>query len=308
MSRGSALALVLAVAVGASGCAYRSVAERGLCVDRSIRTRPFDDSRVMAADIEGLVYVPGDDKLWIGDDNADQLYVVERYSGAFRGRLRARDFEAFFPEAAECDDGDGDPETRCSYTTELETLLYDPDTATLYVINTVGDVDRDPPVDRAALFVLRREGSHENFRFRWWRELPAGYQYEAAAMIEGRVFVAVDDTLVEYDLETNRMASRPALRTSAGHISGVGWDGTHVWLVTFDRILVQVDWRSREQVAAYELQPFGITRPKGLALAPGEFLIPEGNAPNPILALRFDTAPTGLVRAGWAGGWPRSCP
>lgn len=311
MSRGAACGLAVALALAAGACSYRGTPEPGLCLDRQISTRPFEGSRVAAAEAAGLAYVPGDDDLWLGDGEADQLYVFERRTGTYRGRLPARQFVEAFPEAGRCGEeagGDGAAGSGCSYTDELETVLYDPDTATLYVINRVDDAAPRGPEDRPALFTLRRRAGGEGFRFWDWRALPEGSTYRTGAVIEGRIYVAVGDALVEYQPESNRLAREPALRSPAGPIAGVAWDGSHVWLVEPGGTLVRLEWPTGEPVASHDLASLGIRRPTGLALGPGEILVPEGRSPHPVHVLRLEAAPTGLVRAGWAGGWPHSCP
>jgi len=311
VSRGAARAVAVALALAAGACSYRGAPEPGLCLDRQISTRPFEGSRVTAAGAAGLAYVPGDDHLWLGDGEADQLYVFERRTGAYRARLPARRFVEAFPEAGRCGEGAGEgggAGPGCSYTDQLETVLYDPDTATLYVINAVDDADPRGPEDRPALFTLRRREGGEGFRFWEWRKLPEGSTYRTGTVIEGRIYVAVGDALVEYELESNRLAREPVLRSPAGPIAGVAWDGSHVWLVEAAGALVQLEWPTAEPVASHDLASLGVRRPAGLALGPGEILVPEGRSPHPIHVLGLEDAPTGLVRAGWAGGWPRSCP
>jgi len=309
VSRAGVCGMVLLLGLATAACSIRGAPEPGLCRVRQIATQPFEESRVLALAPAGLAYVPGDDHLWLGDGEADQLYVLERRTGAFRGRLPAHRFVEAFPEAGHCGaPGDASAAT-CSYTDELRTVLYDPDTATLYVLNAARDASRGRPESRPALFVLRRRAGGESFQFQEWKKLPPGASYRAGAVIDGRILVAAGDVLIEYDAETNRLATEPWLHSPAGPIAGVGWDGSHVWLVASGGALVEFDGGTGEELARYDLTFAGVRQPTGLALGPGEILVPDGGrGPRPIHALRVAPAPTGLVRAGWAGGWPHSCP
>jgi len=299
---------LLLLGLATAACSVRGAPEAGLCRVREIATQPFAGSRVLAPGAAGLAYVPGDDHLWLGDGEADQLYVLERRTGTFLGRLPAHRFVEAFPEAGRCEVEGGASAPVCSYTDQLRTVLYDPDTATLYVINAARDASRGRPESRPALFVLRRRAGSENFQFQRWQKLPPGPSYRAGAVIDGRILVADGDVLVEYDAEAGRLASEPWLRSPAGPIAGIGWDGSHVWLAASGGTLVELDGETGDELARYDLASVGVRRPTGLALGPGELLIPDGWPPHPIHALRVARAPTGLVRAGWAGGWPSSCP
>lgn len=293
--------------VAGLGCVYRSSPETGLCRDRTLDTKPFRGSRVFSGDIENLVFVKEEDTLWISDDNANQIYQVARNDGEFKARLRARDMVAAFPDAGRCDDGDDDPETECSYVEELETLAYDPEARTLYIINTVGDPELTPPKGKPAIFLLRKRSADQNFRFRSWQELPKGPRYNAAVVIDGTLYMAVDAELRAYTWSDNRLDDTAALSIPHGDIVGAGYDDPHLWLLTTSRKLVRIRWEDRSEDGVWDLGAQNLGKAKGLAVARGEIHVADGNMPNPIYALRFDTAPkTG--RPAWLGGWPRSCP
>jgi outer membrane protein assembly factor BamB len=305
-SRVTSLFLGLSLAAGV-GCVYRSSPETGLCRDRTLDSKPFRGSRIFSGDIENLVYVNEEETLWISDDNADQIYQVDRNSGDFKARLRARDMVAAFPDAGRCEDGDDDPETECSYVEELETLAYDGQARTLYIINTVGDPERTPPKDKPAIFRLRKREADQNFRFRNWQELPNGPRYDAAVVADGTLYVAVDAELRAYTWSDNTLDGTAALSTPHGNIVGAGYDGEHVWLLTVSRKLVRIRWSDRSEDGVWDLESQSIGKAKGLAVAPGEVFVADGDQPNPIYALRFDTT-QGMGRPAWLGGWPRSCP
>jgi hypothetical protein len=314
MQRSRLAILALLAAFVASGCATHA-REIGLCREHQLRTRPFASSRTAPGDVEQITYVAEDDALWVADDNARQIYIIARGNGALRARLRERDFVKAFGAPIECDDGDGNPDTKCTYTSELEGMAYEPSTLTLYVMNTVNDIKRQPPVDKAALFVLRKDALTSNFRFVDWREMPRGqeYKYTALVSIEGRLFVSVFQHVYGWDLEANDFAETdaegkpvPAFVSPHGPIVGLAWDRAHLWMLSSDRILSKIDWNERKEIGTWDLQHFGIGRAKGLAVAPEEFFVVDGNPPNPIHVFGFHRAPR-ISRAGFLGGWPNSC-
>ena len=67
------------------------------------------------------------------------------------------------------DDGDLDARTQCSYTGELEGVAYDSISRTLFLLNTVNMPLLDPPVDKPALFRLRKKHGRGRFRLVDWR-------------------------------------------------------------------------------------------------------------------------------------------
>jgi hypothetical protein len=303
---------VALVSFFASACAYRSVPEKGLCRVRTIRTKPFEGSRVFSNDVEGIAYENGSDNLWIGDDNANQIYIIESENGKFLGRLRERDFEAAFPEAKDCDNGSEDVE--CSFTAELESLGYDRKTRSLYVVNTVNKLSLDPAVDKPALFRLTSAAKGENLRFKSWQQLEPGYKYGPIAVRGGDIYLAIGREVRGFDLEANHFTggdwgegAEVEYKTPHFGIVGMVFQGPYLWLLSQDSILSKVDWRTREEVEKYDLSGQGLNTAKGLAYGRGEFYVVEGDAPNPIYVLRFATSPN-MSRAAFLGGWPRSCP
>ena len=303
--------VMLAVLSGAS-CAYRPPVPEAepvltLCRERTIRTMPFEHSTVSMRDTESIVYVPGDDNLWIGDDNSNAVFAVDRRTGHYRSRVTASEIIDAFPRAASCDDGDRDPRTHCSYTEELEVLAYDPDSGTLFVFNSVGSPKLDPPEDKPAVFRLRKNHGRGGFRPVDWRELPAGQLVGPAVVIEGKLYLAIGGDVVEYDVERNRLADidgqgnpLPVVTaTTEGHIVGMAFDGSSLWLLTHRKKLMQIHWNSKAVVKSYDVAPFGISKAKGLGFGAGEFFVVDGDFPNLIHVLRFGT-PAKI--AWWRGG------
>ena len=309
------VAVMLSV-FSAASCAYGPLAPEPeaepvitLCQDRVIRTRPFEHSTVSMRDTENIVYVPEDDNLWIGDDHSAAVFELDRRTGHYRSRLTAGHIVEAFPEAGRCDDGDLDSRTQCSYTEELEGVAYDPVSRTLFVFNTVNMPHLDPPVDKPAVFRLRKKQGRGRFQLVDWRELPDGRKYGPAVAIDGKLYLAIGRDVVEYDIERNQLVDiddqgklRPLVTTTAeGHIVGMAFDGSSLWLLTGRKKLVRVDWSAKAVMESYDVLPFGISRAKGLGFGAGEFFVVDGNAPNLIHVLRLGTPGR---RAWWRGGGP----
>jgi hypothetical protein len=302
----------------AVSCAYRPLVPEAelvptLCRDRIIRTRPLADSAVSMKDTESIVYVPGDDDLWIADDNSDAAFEIDRQTGQFRERVTASDIVQAFPEAGMCDDGDGDPRTRCSYTEELEVVAYDSLTGTLFLFNTVNHPGLYPPVDKPAVYRLRKRHGRGLFQLVDWRELPTQPEVGPAVVIEGKLYLATGGDVIEYDVERKRPADSddrgnpvPVLTvTTEDHIVGMAFDGRSLWVLTHGQKMVQVEWDSKAVVASYDVAPFEISEAKGLGFGAGEFFVVDGDAPNFIHVLRFGTR----KKLGWwrGGGQSPSC-
>ncbi len=306
----SAVALLAATWVG-SGCTHYSQTTAGLCRDRSIESRPFGDSKVYAQDLEDIAFENGTDQLWIGDDSANQLYIVDSGSGRFRARLRERDFLAAFPEAGVCDNGS--VEVECSYTAELESVAYDPARMSLFVLNTVNSLKVQPAIDKPAIFKLAKLDRESNLLFVDWRRLPEGYKYGVIVVIGGRLHVAISSKLYEFDFDQNRFArvddaGKPVAAYAArGGIVGIASFGAYVWILTQNMQLAKVDWNRKQEAESHDLEPIGFSKVKGLTYGRGVFYVVEGDAPNSVEVLKFGEV-KGTTRAAFIGGWPRSCP
>jgi hypothetical protein len=304
---------VMLTLLGGISCAYGPLAPEpepviALCRDRIITTRPFEHSTVRMRDTETIVHVPEDDNLWIGDDHSNTVFEFDRRTGHYRGRLTAGKIIETFPQAGRCDDGDMDPRTQCSYTAELESVAYDPVSRTLFVLNTVNLPQLDPPVDKPALFRLRKEHERGQFHLVDWRELPTGWKYGPAVAIEGKLYLAIGRDVVQYDIGRNRLVDLdsegnlvPLVSITEGRIVGMAFDGRSLWLLTNRERLLRVDWEARAMLETYDVAIFEISKAKGLGFGAGEFFVVDGNAPNYIHVLRFGIRGR---KAWWRGGGP----
>lgn len=243
-------------------------------------------------DAEAITYVPDDDDFWIGDDNRPSVFRVARGNGAYGGQLDSAAFLAAFPDAGACDDGDGDPSTSCSYLAELEGLAYDPDARRLYVVNTVNDPAASPPVDKPAIYRLRKDSCRGCLAFESWQPLPVGPKYGAMVAARDSIYVAVGRNLYAYDYAANRVHATdadgdslpPAYRAPTA-IRDLAFDGPSLWVLGSGAVY-EIEWASGAQLGAHDLGPFAIHLPKGIEVVHDTVYVVDGRYPNRIYVLQ----------------------
>lgn len=237
-------------------------------------------------DAASLAYVPQDDAFWTADDNLPGVHVFARDTGAFLDTIRSDEFLSAFADAALCDDGDGNPATSCSYANEFEVLAFDRSAAAgiLYVINTVNDPNRLPPVDKPAIFRLVRQGCASCLAFDAWQELPGGFKYNAAVVIDGQILVADGGRLYAYDFDNNTVDSQtPLLETQT--IRGLAYDDSSLWVLHENR-LRKFAWPSGMELADHLLDPFLVDDLSGLEVVGSAIYALEGHSGNPVRRFR----------------------
>lgn len=239
-------------------------------------------------DGESLTYVPEDDNFWIADDNKNAIYEVDRRTGTYRSHITMESVLEVLPDAGQCDDGDGDPNTSCSYVHEIELLAYDPDARSLYVVNTVNT----PTIDRPAIFRLVKESCAGCFAPESWQPLPAGFEYRSIIVVEGQIYVALGGSLYAYDYDTNRVVTNdqdgdplPPVYGTTSSMVALSFDGTFLWILTHSRVLYEVEWATLTERRSYELDGFGFSLPRGMEVVNDTIYVLEGDVPNPIYVL-----------------------
>jgi len=235
-------------------------------------------------DAESLAYVPEDDTFWLADDDRPSLFAVARDSGAQQSRIDAASLLAALPDAGECHDGDGNPATSCSYFNELETMAYDAATGQLFAINTVNHPALEPPVDKPAIYRLHKDHCPGCFVFDSWQELPKGFIYGAAVVVNGSMYLGNGRRLHPYDYASNRVSTSP-IYTSPSPIVEACFDGHWLWVLT-EHAIRKVDWASRVTRAVYALDPVRIQRPRGISVVDHTLYVLDGRPPHRIFVLR----------------------
>lgn len=244
-------------------------------------------------DAESLAYVPEDDAFWLADDNRPSIFRVDRATGTYLGQLSADSIVAVLPTAGQCEDGDGDPATSCSYVDEFEHVAYDRPSQRLYVVNTVNSLVADPVEDRAAIFVLRRGGCAGCLIPESWQPLPDDYRSGPIAIIDGNLHVALGGRIYPYDADGNRLLtvneandSLPPVVEIADEIAAFQQEGPHLWILSHTSV-VKVDRTTGVEVARYGLGAFGVSNPHGIQVVAGEIYVLDGDAPNPVYVFRL---------------------
>ena len=238
----------------------------------------------MQADGESLTWVPEDDAFWIGDDNRDGIYQVDRGTGATLSAIGRSDFLTALPDAGVCDDGDGNPNTTCSYINEFEQVAYDPIGGLLYVMNTI-----NTSADRPAIFRLRKGTCTGCFTIEAWQPLPLGPSYGTLGTADGDLLISIGNGIYVYDYETNQVPNEdedgsplPPLYSTPSVIVGLGYDGSSMWILTQQRLVYEVRWATKTQLAQYDLGPFSLATPRGIETISDTIYVLEGDVPNPI--------------------------
>ncbi len=246
-----------------------------------LRDRPVGDA-------SSLTWVPADNVMWTADDNRNKLCGLDLRSGVCLNEVTAEDLISAFPDAATCDDGDGDPTTSCSYTNELEVVAYDDRSGFLYVFNTVNDPNSPVIVDRPAVFRLRRGSCRACVEYDSWNRLPPDYTYRAAVAIDGRPYISNGSDLHRYDYDSNSVTADPVLQTSGSTITGLSYWNGNLFVLDRSRQLSEVDWSSLEPEASYDLSPIGIQSANGVEVVRDTIYVLEGEPRNPIYVLTVE--------------------
>lgn len=238
-------------------------------------------------DGESLTYVPEDDRFWIADDTQESIYEVDRRTGAYSSQITLDSVLEALPEAGHCDDGDGDPNTTCSYVSEFELLAYDPAGQMLYVVNSV-----NTSTDRPAIFRLAKGTCAGCFTPESWQPLPVGPSYRSVIVVAGQIYLALVNDIYPYDYDTNQLAtvdedgdSLPPTYSTPSSVVALSFDGTFMWILTRNRTVHQVEWATLTELQRYELDVYGFSLPRGLEVVRDTIYVLEGDAPNPIYVL-----------------------
>ncbi len=239
-------------------------------------------------DAASLAWVPQDDVLWTTDDNSNEVFGLDRITGARVNTVSQQDLLEAFPAAAECDDGDGNPATSCSYTNELEVVAYDEGARHLYAFSTVNDSNSPTVVDRPAVFRLRTGGCRGCVEYDDWNPLPDGYSYRAAVVIDGQLYISSGPNLYAYDFDTNTVTEQPALQPLPGTVTGLSSQHETLYAVTLTRRLITVDWEQDEIEDSYDLSPIGVRSSVGVAVVRDSVYVLEGEPRNPIFLVTID--------------------
>lgn len=245
-----------------------------------------------SGDAASLAWDSRDDLLWTTDDNLNRVCGLDRRTGACVSRVTQDEIHQSFPGSSDCDDGDGDPATGCSFTEEFETLAWDRDARRLYVFNTVNDPDDPNGRDRPAVFRFRSGSCRGCLEADGWNALPDDFTYRAAVVIGGEVYISNGRELHAYDFASNVVSEQPLPLRFSSIVTGLSFDSDKLSAVTLARTLQIADWERGLIEASYDLSPIGALDPSGLSIVRDTFHVLEGRPGLPIFRLTiFDETP-----------------
>jgi len=269
MSRVSTSMVVVGAVLAAVAYAGQARAEVTLEVDRVIQTTPFANFSVSIGDGEGMTHVPVNDTLWLGDDNDDKIYEVDRASGNLLSVIS----KSALANAVQFG---GTTLAGSARASDIEGLAYDPANDILYVFST--DCCPSPP----AVFRLVRSSPTQAFQVETFQPLQSGFGYTGAAFhpTEG-LYVSDGDNIRPYDYVTNTLGPPvPLDEQIANNIFGMGFstDGKDLWAVSSADKVYRIDWASKTVVPghAFDLLAHGITDGRAVDIINGQLYVLDG--------------------------------
>ncbi len=284
-SRAAVVALSVLVTLGtgaaasgaaAPGEAGQTAAATGPSVThlRTVRTTPFQGSRVSMKDLEAVVHVPRDNSLWLSDDEAGRLYEVNARTGALKRTVTARRLAAIARFRGEGTAGR-------ARTRDLESLAYDAETDRLYVFN---GSDCKPSTatcrwrSRPTVFRLTRVGGR--LRPTSFQPLPPGTQTTGAVWRPGGrgMFVVNGSTMREYRYPRNTFGA--ALDLPGPYpVSGATFtrNGRALFVTHGESARVsRLSWPARTLRWSADLSPIGVRDARGVTRIGRRLFVSDG--------------------------------
>jgi hypothetical protein len=238
-----------------------------LQLDRVIETTPFAGSSVSMHDHEGSAYVPGDDTLWLADDNAKAVYEIDPGTGAWLRTIPRSAFNAA-PRFG------GGPIAGPDRTNDFESLAYDAVNQHLYVFS--GPCCSGTILPTA--FRLTRDGTG-TFQVESYQPLVSGADYTGAAWnpSDGKVYVGKAAQLRSYDYVSNVQGAAFSVPNLSG-ITGMVFTATDLFVTTNGEKLRRVDWASKTLVSGwtFDLPPFGVLDSRAVELIGDQYFVSDG--------------------------------
>lgn len=271
--RSRALAITVLAAVALSATALAPPAAATLppapspALNRTLRTNPFPASDISARDHEGSAHVPGDNSLWLADDDGRSIYEVNPQTGALKRRIRGSQFAAVLELG-------GGPRATTARTDDIQALAYDTDKDVLYVFSGRCCVPGLLPT----VFRLTRSAGR--------LELDS-YQPLAVADVaaagwnpgDGKLYIGADSTIQTYTWAGNTVGSGFGI-AGVSSIYGLDFtdDGRDLFVARPPATITRVDWASRTKVAGWELDlaPYGVLDSRAVELLGDQLWVSDG--------------------------------
>ena len=256
------------VSWGASAfAALPDTSDPSLQLDRTIETTPFTGSSVSMKDHEGSAFVPGDDSLWLADDNGKAIYEIDPVTGAWQRTIPRSVFNAA-PRFG------GGPVAGADRTNDFESLAYDAANEWLYVFS-------GPCCSATILptaFRLTRDGTG-TFQVESYQPLSSGADYTGSAWnpSDGKVYVGKAAQFRSYDYESNIQGAAFSVPNLSG-ITGMVFTATDLFVTTSGEKLRRIDWATKTLVSGwtFDLPPFGVLDSRAAELIGDQFFVSDG--------------------------------
>ncbi|MDP9145554.1 MAG: PKD domain-containing protein [Actinomycetota bacterium] len=254
-------------------------ADPSLSLNRTIQTTPFNGSSVSMKDHEGSAYVPGDNSLWLVDDNGNAVYEVNATTGALKRMIPRGDFNAA-PRFG------GGPVAGTTRTDDFESFAYDQLNDRLYLFSGPCCSGSIQPT---AFRLTRQSGI---FQVESHQPLASGANYTASSWnsADQKIYVGVGAQLRTYNYEANTAGSTfqvPGLSAILG--MGFSSNGADLFVVTNAEVLKRVDWATRTLVPgwSFDLTPFGVMDSRGVELIGTQLFVSDGADSRPAGPLKY---------------------
>ena len=247
-----------------------------IALNRTIPGDPFPGSNVSAHDNEGSAYVPGDDSLWIVDDNGKSAYELNRATGELKRQIDGAEFQAV-PQL-----GGSGQQTDDNRYSDLESAAYDQATDTLYFFSGHCCLAA-PLLNKPSVFRLQRD-SNGDFQLDSYQPLPETADATASAIRpDGVLWTGHKDVIQTYDYPTNTFG--PELHVSGSSVGNriygmVFASQNDLFLVSKTEKLSRVSMTTLGPVAnwpAFDLTPYGILDARSVEIVGNQFFIGDGN-------------------------------
>ena len=246
-----------------------------LSVRRIIRTTPFVRSTVSMQDNEGSAYVGRDRALWLVDDNARRIYVVNPGNGRLKRLIGPRTL-------ADVRRYRGTQRAGVARSRDLESVAYDAARDRMYVF--AGN-DCKPSAHnckyRSRPTAFRFDRVDGRLRPHSFQPLARGTDHTAAAWNPDnkRVYVATRRTIRSYSYTRNRHGDR--IHVEGLHeILGMDFNatGSALFVVHHETMLSRVDWGAKSLGDGWprNLSRFGVRDARGVERIRGKLFVSDG--------------------------------
>lgn len=223
----ASVGLATLVSVGTPAGALVNPAIPGLSLSGLVSSHPWSGGS-NASDVEGLGYVPGDNSMWVADDNGDRIYEISSSSGSYKTKIDAVTFQA--AQAVGSGTIPAGTLSNPTRTDDLESIIYDPAADVLYVTSGAccNTPAGQPPYNPTVYKLTRQSGK---FQPTSWQPLPEGQDATAAGWRPGTgMYLGKGSKIKTYNFATNTIG--PDISLPVSSIVGIDFSDANTAFVT----------------------------------------------------------------------------